>query len=175
MEEQKFRVNLRVAHPLYVDMAYAILPMYRFDSQGDYADAATLLLDFPLTWSLKELNRMTIHERARTVVFTTAKNHVYLDAIAGFHVSGILIPERSGFLTAALYSAAFAMRTYARGTDLTPTELRLVRLLLSGLETKEMAEVMGVSPKTVNAHFSNILQKLNFANLLEPEPEPISL
>lgn len=167
MDVQKFRVNLRAANQFYTRMAHTLLPIPRFDDESEPAHSATLLLDFPLTWSLRELNRMSIRERARTVVFTTAKDLVYLDAIAAFHVSGILVPERSDALKSALYAAAFATRTYARGTDLTPTELRLVRLLFAGLETSEMAAILSVSPKTINAHFSNILQKLNLSSRLE--------
>lgn len=178
MTAKKIYVHLRVARPIFRELAYSLLPISMLEAAAaDMQNRATLLFDFAPTWALRELNRMSIWERARTVVFTTVSNLVYLDAIAAFHVSGIIVPERLDSLHTALYAAAFAMRTYSRGTDLTPTELRLVRLLLAGYDTKKMAEEMGVSPKTVNAHFSNILQKLNLTNridilaeVLRPEP-----
>lgn len=165
MKDDSVRLELRVADKLYKDFAKTSLRLNRFSRDGN-KPSAILLLDFPLTWAVRELNTMSIRARSRTVVFTTAQSVAYHDAIAAFHVSGVVIPDRIMQLPSALYAAAYAMRTYARYTDLTPTELRLIRLLLSGKETEDMASEMRVSRKTINAHFSNILQKLNISSRL---------
>lgn len=166
MKDDSVRIELRAANQFYEDFAKKLLRLERFTSTADDKPTAILLLDFPLTWAVRELNTMAIRKRSRTVVFTTAKSTAYLDAIAAFHVSGVVVPDFLPQLNSALYAAAFAMRTYARGTDLTPTELRLIRYLLSGKETEDMASEMQVSRKTINAHFSNILQKLNVSSRL---------
>lgn len=166
MIEHSIRIELRAANTFYEDFAKSLLRIDRFLSGVDDRPAATLLLDFPLTWALRQLNTMPIRERARTVVYTTARSEAYLDAIAGFHVSGVISTNRLVHLSSALHAAAYAMRTYARSTDLTPTELRLIRYLLTGKATEDMASEMRVSPKTINAHFSNILQKLNVSSRL---------
>src|SRR5690554_6646544 len=48
-------------------------------SNGNFAH---VLLDFPLTWALGQLNRMNSIERARTVVATQATHPAYLDMLA---------------------------------------------------------------------------------------------
>ncbi|MBE2194238.1 MAG: response regulator transcription factor [Anaerolinea sp.] len=43
---------------------------------------------------------------------------------------------------------------------LTPTEYRVLRLLVEGLSNKQIAVSMSVSPRTVNFHLDNIYAKL---------------
>jgi DNA-binding NarL/FixJ family response regulator len=47
-------------------------------------------------------------------------------------------------------------------SGLTRSELRIVRLLLQGYETREIARRADASEKTVNAHISNVLGKLGY-------------
>jgi DNA-binding CsgD family transcriptional regulator/tetratricopeptide (TPR) repeat protein len=44
--------------------------------------------------------------------------------------------------------------------DLTPTELRVAELVAEGLQTKQVAAALFVSPKTVEGHLTNIYAKL---------------
>ncbi len=44
--------------------------------------------------------------------------------------------------------------------DLTPTELRVLRLIAENLTTKEIGEQLFISPRTVEKHRENICQKL---------------
>jgi DNA-binding NarL/FixJ family response regulator len=45
--------------------------------------------------------------------------------------------------------------------DLTPRELEIVKLLALGRSNKEVATALEISVKTVDAHRSNIMRKLN--------------
>jgi DNA-binding NarL/FixJ family response regulator len=51
--------------------------------------------------------------------------------------------------------------TDAAYDTLTPREQEVMRLLAEGLSTKEIAEKLFISPKTVENHRSNIMNKLN--------------
>jgi len=50
---------------------------------------------------------------------------------------------------------------------LTPTELRVAELVAQGLQTKEVAARLFVSPKTVEGHLSRIYRKLGLASRTE--------
>jgi DNA-binding NarL/FixJ family response regulator len=54
----------------------------------------------------------------------------------------------------------------AYGT-LTPREQEVIRLLAEGLATKEVAEKLFISPKTVENHRANIMKKLDLHSSLE--------
>ncbi|PKN42689.1 MAG: DNA-binding response regulator [Deltaproteobacteria bacterium HGW-Deltaproteobacteria-18] len=51
--------------------------------------------------------------------------------------------------------------------DLTPREKEVVRLIIDGKKSKEIADTLFISVKTVNKHRSNILEKLGMSNLAE--------
>jgi DNA-binding CsgD family transcriptional regulator len=51
-------------------------------------------------------------------------------------------------------------RGRARGHELTNRELEVVRLIANGYTAKEIAELLLISPKTVDAHRAHILEKL---------------
>ena len=46
------------------------------------------------------------------------------------------------------------------GGELTPTELRVAELVAEGLQTKQVAAALFVSPKTVEGHLTSIYAKL---------------
>ena len=50
---------------------------------------------------------------------------------------------------------------------LTAREEEIVSLLCEGLQAKEVADKLGVSPRTVETHKANILKKLGFNNMIE--------
>lgn len=52
----------------------------------------------------------------------------------------------------------------ATSRDLTPSELRVLRLVCEGYEYDEMAQELGIAISTVKFHVSNILQKTGYAN-----------
>lgn len=49
-------------------------------------------------------------------------------------------------------------------TNLTPREIEIVKLVASGLKTKDIAEQLHLSPHTVNTHRKNILKKLDLSS-----------
>ncbi len=51
--------------------------------------------------------------------------------------------------------------------DLTKTEGKILRLVTRGLSNKDIAKEMGISPRTVESHVSNILQKTALSNRTE--------
>lgn len=51
--------------------------------------------------------------------------------------------------------------------DLTKTESKILRLVTRGLSNKDIAKEMGISPRTVESHVSNILQKTALSNRTE--------
>jgi DNA-binding NarL/FixJ family response regulator len=51
--------------------------------------------------------------------------------------------------------------------DLTKTEVKVLRHLTRGLPNKEIAKEMSVSPRTIESHVSNILQKTALTNRTE--------
>lgn len=57
--------------------------------------------------------------------------------------------------------------TDARYERLTPREQQVMRLLAEGLSTKEIAEKLFISPKTVENHRANLMSKLDLHSTME--------
>lgn len=55
-------------------------------------------------------------------------------------------------------------RTLSQRYGLTPTELQIVELIRSGKPTKEIAEILSLSKRTVDTHRHNIRKKLGILN-----------
>ena len=55
----------------------------------------------------------------------------------------------------------------AKSTDFTNAEMRVLRCLVQGMSYTAAAETLGVDPRTVKYHVSNMLQKTNFENKLQ--------
>jgi DNA-binding NarL/FixJ family response regulator len=51
--------------------------------------------------------------------------------------------------------------------ELTKTESKVLRLVTRGLSNKDIAKELGISPRTVESHVSNILQKTALSNRTE--------
>ena len=51
-----------------------------------------------------------------------------------------------------------------RSTDLTPAEIKILRLVCEGYEYEEIAALMGTTRRTVHYHISNILSKTGYKN-----------
>jgi len=50
---------------------------------------------------------------------------------------------------------------------LTPREREIVQLVAEGRSTKELADRLGISPKTAETHRTNIMRKLNVHSVSE--------
>lgn len=76
---------------------------------------------------------------------------------AGRH---FISPSISGYLVnRAAHNAALSEQTPSLD-DLTPTEVRILKLIAEYKTNKEIAEELHVSPRTVESHRANICQKL---------------
>lgn len=53
------------------------------------------------------------------------------------------------------------------GSKLTSRERQVLRHIAKGLSNKEVARVMGIAPKTVDSHRTNVMQKLDLHNAAE--------
>jgi DNA-binding NarL/FixJ family response regulator len=66
-------------------------------------------------------------------------------------------------------ASGLAVEGFLRGSEaetterLTPRERRIVQLLTGGKSNKEVAAILDISVKTVEAHRANIMHKLNFS------------
>ncbi|MDZ7801537.1 MAG: helix-turn-helix transcriptional regulator [Trueperaceae bacterium] len=165
MSEQSLPVHVHSSHPTFISLIQEVMDRPDVEpSMASDPNVAHVLLDFPLTWSMYQLERLDSIDRARTLIVTQAIHPAYLDCLASYHVSGVVTSTDGRGLVAALYAAAAAQRSYHYKSPLTFMELRVVRLLLMGFDTKRAARDLGVSFKTVNAHVSNALCKLGHDN-----------
>jgi len=86
-----------------------------------------------------------------------AKGDYFLDNSVSHEVAKKLIefPAKEGKIMDSAYGA------------LTPREQEVMRLLAEGLSTKEIAERLFISPKTVENHRANIMNKLGLHSTIE--------
>lgn len=67
-----------------------------------------------------------------------------------------------------IYEEARKVKTNeARLSLLTPTETRILKLLTTGKSSKEIADVMGISPRTVDNHRGRVMEKLHVHSAIE--------
>lgn len=59
------------------------------------------------------------------------------------------------------------IRKQSLGKQLSARERQVIRHVASGLSTKEISRMMGLSPKTVDNHRTRIMQKLEIHNVVE--------
>lgn len=55
----------------------------------------------------------------------------------------------------------------AKSSDFTKAEMRVLRCLVRGMSYTDTAQALGIDPRTVKFHVSNMLQKTNFENKLQ--------
>jgi DNA-binding NarL/FixJ family response regulator len=86
-----------------------------------------------------------------------AKGDYFLDSSVSHEVAKKLMesPAKEGKIVDSAYGA------------LTPREQEVMRLLAEGLSTKEIAERLFISPKTVENHRANIMNKLGLHSTIE--------
>lgn len=84
--------------------------------------------------------------------------------LQAFHCAPLQLPNRnSSLLTLIFFAAADSHPTH----PLTPRELEVVRLLASGVGTREIASKLHISPTTVRNHVQNVLRKLDLHSRIE--------
>ncbi len=75
-----------------------------------------------------------------------------------------LDPAVTGRVLAAYRAGAPAAARAAELTELTPRELDVLRLLVEGKSDREIADALGISPRTVMRHVTGILDKLGVSS-----------
>lgn len=79
------------------------------------------------------------------------------------------LPDTVAFLLKSLefnltnVFSSFGLRLVKDAHRLTPKEVRICEMIRSGLSSKQMAKIMGVSPQTILVHRKNIRKKLGLA------------
>ena len=96
-------------------------------------------------------------ERLLQGMDTVLKGEYFMDSSVSHKVVKKLMqfPEKGAKITDASYDT------------LTPREQEIMVLLAEGLSSKEIADKLFISPKTVDNHRSNIFRKLNLHNVIE--------
>ncbi len=104
-------------------------------------------LEEKVLFSVKELATPYLEELRNTVL--TPRQKTLLD-IAESSLEDIISP--------------FAERISAKISSLTPMELKVANLVKQGRTTKEIAELLYLSPKTIDCHRENIRKKIGIKN-----------
>ncbi len=86
-----------------------------------------------------------------------ARANELADAIRAVYLEGAFLPPN---IARAVVDGVMASNTPANHSILTERELQVVRLVADGLSSREIAERLCLSVKTVDTHRSNILEKL---------------
>lgn len=88
---------------------------------------------------------------------TVAAGEYYLDSF----ISHEVVKTLKGFM---VREARTSDTAYGR---LTPREQEIMRLLTEGFKIREISEMLGISPKTVDNHRAHIMQKLDLQSTIE--------
>lgn len=152
---------IHASNPGYASLVYASLNSVGIEITDAFEHGiARILLDYPLTYALRELYDLSSFERSHTLVCTQAQSEVYFDCLASFHVANVTNTFNEYGVIAGMHSAASAQRHYTYQSGLTYMELRVTRLLLLAVAKADLTQRLNITSKTVNAHVSNILMKL---------------
>ena len=89
-----------------------------------------------------------------------------LNAIRQVHEQGAFLPSNIAQEVLQDYSQAINT-TEENEQHLTERERQVLRLIIEGNSNKEIALELGISPKTVSVHRTNIMSKLNVQNTVE--------
>ncbi len=91
-----------------------------------------------------------------------------VDAIQTVAAGGVYFsPEVQSRITVDSEGAKLTNRVQTRTSSLTRRELEVVRYIARGMLNKEIAQLMGISAKTVEQHTFHLMTKLNIHNRVE--------
>jgi DNA-binding NarL/FixJ family response regulator len=153
-------------------------------------DLAVLDISMPRLTGLQVAHELSRHRRdMRIVILSMHDNEQYLFEALKAGASGYVLKSGSNrdlveACRAAmrgepfLYPAAVTrlirdhLQRAAHGETapedpLTPRELQVVKLIAEGHTTDEIADILVISPKTVERHRANVLEKLGMRNRVE--------
>jgi DNA-binding NarL/FixJ family response regulator len=105
--------------------------------------------------------RKMMQQGARGFVMKKASKKEFIEAIVAVHSGKIFICS----LVKEMIAEQFTTEDHSRKLHkLSARELEIIELIKKGLSSKEIAETLFISDKTVEAHRHNILKKLNLKN-----------
>ena len=137
------------------------------------AEAARQILK---TLPRTEVMILTMHsseEMVRGILEAGARGYVLKSDASRDLVSGVhALAEHKSFLSPGVSGVVVDRYLQSTGEEapkdrLTPREREVVKLLAEGKANKEVAALLNVSIKTVEAHRANIMHKLNFSSFSE--------
>jgi DNA-binding NarL/FixJ family response regulator len=105
----------------------------------------------------EELVREMLNAGARGYVLKSDAGHALVDALKA-------LAEQKPYFTSkisALVLQGYLNPNTRESSTLTPREREIVQLVAEGRSTKEVADKLGISPKTAETHRTNIMRKLN--------------
>jgi DNA-binding NarL/FixJ family response regulator len=95
----------------------------------------------------------------------SARANELLDAIRTVYTEGAYLPPRITQTVVTMLSESSTMP--ADAPPLTEREIQVLRLVAEGLNSREIAERLNISVKTVDTHRANIMEKLQVHNTAE--------
>ncbi len=93
----------------------------------------------------------------------STRAHELIDAIRTVYTEGAYLPPRVTQTVVSLLSESTPPET----ASLTEREIQVLQLVAEGLNSREIAERLNISVKTVDTHRANIMEKLGVHNTAE--------
>lgn len=103
-----------------------------------------------------------VHEGARGYVNKTKVLTELIPALEKIDKGSVYLSEQ--YEDNLLYGTELEKKNQTSLAQLTQREFEIYNLIVSGVSFKEIAQRLNISPKTVSAHHTNILQKLSLSN-----------
>lgn len=135
--------------------------------QPDWRGCLVLALELEGTSGLELLRRLRGAGSALPAVFLTARLDV-ASAREAFLAQAVDVLRKPPDALVLLRAVERALAIPARTTpELSPREAQVMALLVQGLPHRQIAQALGISPRTVEVHKARVLQKTGAANLVE--------
>jgi DNA-binding CsgD family transcriptional regulator len=110
------------------------------------------------SFALRESDSALVLDAARTHQLTAALRDGSWEIIETHETGGSHLSERAGDTSDAATQRAAALEM------LTPREQAVLAQIIAGASSKEAAQRLGISPRTIDFHRANILEKLGAKN-----------
>jgi len=137
-----------------LDLENSRIELKRYSESLEKTNEALKIIIEGIEEQKKEVEKKITHNLNLTV-------RPILDQMKSQHIS-----ETVGFLLQSLefnlanIFSSFGINIIQGGHLLTPREIRICEMIRSGLSSKQIAKVMGISPQTVLVHRKNVRKKL---------------
>lgn len=109
----------------------------------------------------------TISKGADGFLHKDASAEELIDAIERIAAGEVYYGQRISDIIYRSYSRKIKEQAETEKTALSPRELEVIKLLGQGLSFKGVGAILSISPRTVENHKNNILEKLGLNNTVE--------